>query len=118
MNDKDTIKQLLELRNMDKFNIEEWEKRGLISSNTEIREAMNHYLNDTLDQLLAIMEFRDDSNTKTTLTNMLLKIDELDYDTEELEFLCEWFEKIAQIVYVDIHFELNKVLYGDLAEFI
>ena len=74
---------------------------------------MDLHLNACAEELINQIQ-NDASNRqlKKTLKSGLSNLNKRDYDTEEKEFICDYFFELAQIVEVDIKDDLNSWLYG------
>jgi len=117
MDKQGKITLLNQLMNNDKFDDEAWTERGLNPSNPEISQVMNQLINEIIEQITVALEADSaDETLKQIIVSELNKIDEDDFDTEELEFLCDWYVALASLAGVDIHNELNKFLYGELGQ--
>ncbi|WP_396144902.1 DUF4844 domain-containing protein [Flavobacterium sp.] len=98
-----------------KFSDSEWLKRGLNPSDDNLCNKMNAIFNECAKSL--IIEVQKEFNPKvikSILKNYLLKFDKKIYDTEEREFICDYFEELSKIVNVKFNNELNSWLYGSL----
>jgi hypothetical protein len=98
-----------------KFSDSEWLKRGLNPSDENLCNTMNSIFNECAKSLM--IEVQKEFNPKvikSILKNYLLKFDKKIYDTEEREFICDYFEELSKIVNVKFNNELNSWLYGSL----
>ena len=99
----------------DKFSSSEWEQRGLNPSSFELCQNMNELLNDCCQNLIELSENGATNKAfKKELKNGLSAFNKSEYDTEEKEFICDYFLELSQIVDVNLKDELNKWLYGSL----
>jgi hypothetical protein len=74
---------------------------------------MEDLFNDCTDSLIdSIKSNRNESANKKIIKNGLQRFNKLDYDTEEREFICDYFYELSQIINVDIKNDLNNWLYG------
>ena len=105
------LKYLLE---KEKFADSEWDKRGLIPSNSYLCEQLEKNLNDCINSLLNQTEKESPQKLKSILKRNLKSINKSELDTEEKEFVCDYYHEISKIVEVDFKNELNKWLYGSL----
>ncbi len=107
------IKQLKDFRQKHKFSDSEWEKRGLNPSDSDLCLKMETLFNDCADSLIDLVS-RDQSGRliKKELKTVLDRFNKMDYDTEEKEFICDYFYKLSQILNVDFKDNLNNWLYG------
>jgi len=106
------LKYLLEKK---KFADSEWEKRGLNPSSSELCEKMENKLNQCLNSLINLIEHNSSQNDlKKSLRQSLKTFDKSDFDTEEKEFICDYFYEISKSIEIDFKNDLNKWLYGSL----
>ena len=108
----DQLKYLLE---KNKFSYSEWEKRGLNPSASELCEYLENNLNSCLNSLIDKTENKaSQKELKKTLSLNLRSINKSNLDTEEKEFVCDYYNDFSKIVEVDFKSELNNWLYGTL----
>ncbi|WP_163401493.1 DUF4844 domain-containing protein [Flavobacterium fluviatile] len=106
----DKLKYLLQKK---KFADSEWEKRGLNPSNSELCEQLENNFDNCLNSLLKQVEEQStNKQLKTTLSQNLKSLNKTELDTEEKEFVCDYYYEIAKIIEVDFKNELNNWLYG------
>lgn len=99
----------------DKFSDSIWESRGLNPSSSELCQKMNELLNNCCLELIELSKKGATNKAlKKELQNGLSTFNKADYDTEEKEFICDYFLELSQIVDVNFKDELNKWLYGSL----
>lgn len=98
-----------------KFSDVEWEKRGLNPSNPELCEQMENKLNVCLISLINLIENHTSQNDlKKILYKGLKSFDKTNFDTEEKQFICDYFYEISKCIEVDFKNDLNKWLYGSI----
>jgi len=108
----DQLKYLLE---KNKFSYSEWEKRGLNPSPSELCEYLENNLNSCLNSLIDKAENNaSQKELKKTLSLNLRSLNKSNLDTEEKEFVCDYYNDFSKIVEVDFKSELNNWLYGTL----
>ncbi|MDR7208321.1 DUF4844 domain-containing protein [Flavobacterium piscis] len=108
----DKLKYLLE---KNKFSDSEWEKRGLNPSASELCEYLENNLNSCLSSLIDKVENNaSQKELKKTLSLNLRSLNKSNLDTEEKEFVCDYYNDISKIIEVDFKNELNNWLYGTL----
>ncbi|MEN9907866.1 MAG: hypothetical protein RLZZ540_1007 [Bacteroidota bacterium] len=108
----DQLKYLLE---KNKFSYSEWEKRGLNPSASELCEYLENNLNSCLNSLIDKTENNaSQKELKKTLSLNLKSLNKSNLDTEEKEFVCDYYSNFSKIVEVDFKSELNNWLYGTL----
>jgi len=108
----DQLKYLLE---KNKFSYSEWEKRGLNPSASELCEYLENNLNSCLNSLIDKTENKaSQKELKKTLSLNLRSLNKSNLDTEEKEFVCDYYNDFSKIVEVDFKSELNNWLYGTL----
>jgi hypothetical protein len=108
------ILALEKLKTKEKFSSEEWKNRGLNPSEKSLCIKLENSFNDLLTNLISA------NNTKkshTEIENIFeryfreIKSDEL--DTEEREFVVDYFDEIAKILKIDrLKEKLNSWTYG------
>ncbi|MBS2101157.1 DUF4844 domain-containing protein [Carboxylicivirga linearis] len=107
------IDKLNRFREKEKFADSEWDKRGLNPSDSDLCLKMETLLNNCTDSLIAsVQQNKNGRISKRILKNGLQKFNKLDYDTEEKEFICDYFFELSQILNIDIKNDLNNWLYG------
>lgn len=107
------LEKLNTFRKKNKFSNSAWEERGLNPSDYEICERLENLFNECVDNLVEIVSNdSNDKQIKNTLKKWLETINSKHYDTEEREFICDYFEHLSKIVSVDLKDNLNKWLYG------
>lgn len=105
--------KLKKLRLKTKFSDFEWEERGLNPSNEELCLKMETLLNNCLDEIIILIEKNESKQRiKKTLKKGLSSFDSREFDTEEKEFICDYFFEISKIIELDIKNDLNSWLYG------
>ena len=110
-----TILRLTQLRVKRKFTDSDWDKRGLIPSDSEKIKEMTKLMDSCLDELLVdVKSNSSDRQVKKTLAKGLRRFKASSYDTEEKEFIGDEFHKIASILGLDISDTLNSWLYGSV----
>ncbi|SFD17598.1 protein of unknown function [Chitinophaga sp. CF118] len=108
-----TINKLLALKRKDKFSAEEWERRGVNPSSSELCEQLTLLFNDALDALIKAVENNASGRQlKSILSQHLSGFSKSDYDTEEREFITDLFYKLASILNIEFKHQLNNWLYG------
>jgi hypothetical protein len=114
MTDKQTtLDKLNAFRKLDKFSTSAWEERGLNPSDSEMCNRLQSLFNDCADNLIEATnsDFKP-RQLKSILKNWLDSVNSSDYDTEEREFICDYFDQLSKIVSVDFKDNLNSWLYG------
>jgi hypothetical protein len=114
MTQKDQIlDQLDNFLKKEKFSDSEWYKRGLNPSESDLCLRMEDNFNSCTKNLIELIK-NDSSNAKLrkALLSGLKSFSTLDYDTEEKEFICTYFDQLSNILNVRIHNHLNAFIYG------
>jgi hypothetical protein len=114
MNDKQTtLDKLYAFRKLEKFSNSAWEERGLYPSDSEMCNRLQSLFNDCADNLIEAtnLDFKS-RQLKRILKSWLNSVNSWDYDTEEREFICDYFDQLSKIVSVDFKDNLNSWLYG------
>ena len=110
---KNILLQLNTFKNLNKFSDSAWYKRGLNPSDNDICERLERLFNKSADSLIeAINSDYSTKQLKNVLENNLKNFKRSDYDTEECEFICDYFFQLSEIVSVDFKDNLNGWLYG------
>src|SRR5688572_20734921 len=114
MNDrKQAINKLITFRKLDKFSTSAWNDRGLNPSGSEMCDHLENLFNECADNLIiATNSNAPPRQLKKLLKNGLSNFRSFDYDTEEREFICDYFFQLSNIVEVDFKDHLNSWLYG------
>lgn len=112
-NKQTTLDKLNAFRKLDKFSTSAWEKRGLNPSDGEMCNRLQNLFNDCVENLIEATnsDFKQ-GQLKGILKSWLDSIHSSNYDTEEREFICDYFDQLSKIVSVDIKNNLNSWLYG------
>jgi hypothetical protein len=114
MTDKETtLDKLNAFRKLDKFSTSAWEEQGLHPSESEMCKRLQSLFNDCADSLMEATnsDFKP-RQLKSILKSWLDSVNSSDYDTEEREFICDYFDQLSKIVSVDFKDNLNSWLYG------
>ena len=99
-----------------KFANAAWEARGLRPSDSELSARLNRWFNNCAAQLIThVQQGAHKPQLKQTLVAGLNALARSDYDTEEREFVVDYFRELAQLVEVDVNDELTTWQYGQLA---
>jgi hypothetical protein len=97
----------------DKFSFSAWEERGLNPSNIELSDRLQRVFNECAMSLT--IEVNSDlkpSKLKSILKKTLDSLNSSDFDTEEREFICDYFLQLSEIISIDFKDNLNNWLYG------
>jgi len=113
VNKEPTLSKLYAFKKRDKFSNSAWEERGLNPSNNETCEKLQSLFNDCADNLIEAIELDLKQNKiKGILKDWLGSVNSQDFDTEEKEFICDYFDQLSKIVSIDFKDNLNNWLYG------
>ncbi|MEM1001272.1 MAG: DUF4844 domain-containing protein [Bacteroidota bacterium] len=107
------VEELDRFLRKDKFTVAEWENRGLNPSSPELCSKMTNLLNECCEKL--IQHAQENSPTKVLRKELragLNSFQKSEYDTEEKEFIGDYFLELSNITLVDFKDDLNKWLYG------
>jgi hypothetical protein len=108
-----TIDKLRDFRSKSKFADSAWEQRGLNPSDPDLCNKMERLLNNCIDSLLLDVENNSSIKVlKNTLVTGLKSFKSVEYDIEEREFICDYFDTLSHIVDINISDNLNDWLYG------
>jgi hypothetical protein len=111
--DSSTINKLTAFQHKQKFANSAWEERGLNASSGEMCSQLEEHFNVCADDLInAVKNGVSSKQLKKILKAELSHLKSSDYDTEEREFICDYFSQLSNIVDVDIKSSLNVWLYG------
>lgn len=116
MSEKQTVlEQLQKFRQINKFSASAWNDRGLNPSNTEVCNRLEEVFNACANNLMdAVNANSSTKELKSVLKKHLKSLQSSDYDTEEREFICDYFIHLAHIVSVDFNGNLSDWLYGSV----
>ena len=93
------LNQFAELVEKDKFSTEEWNKRGLNPSDENVIAYMNSRLEIVMAELILAVDKNSSKRTlKKILKKGLARYRRIDLDTEEAEFIVDYFELFAHIL--------------------
>lgn len=96
-----------------KFSNSAWNDRGLNPSDSEICNKLEQLFNECTNDLInAVNSNFTTKQVKSVLKTSLENFKSSEYDTEEREFICDYFYKLSNIVCVDFKNDLNNWLYG------
>lgn len=114
MDKKETVLEQLEaFKQLQKFSTFAWKKRGLNPSDSSLCEHLEHLFNKCADNLLdGVQSDVSTRQLKNILKHNLRNFKSSNYDTEEREFICDYFLQLSNIVSVNIKDNLNSWLYG------
>ncbi|MCD1117081.1 DUF4844 domain-containing protein [Chryseobacterium turcicum] len=108
------IEILNNLKNTRKFGDKDWIKRGLNPSNQEVCELLENNIDNCLVELIQKLEIKySDKDILKILKTNLKKLGK-NFDTEEREFVADYYDQISKILSIDFSSELNSWLYGSL----
>ncbi|MEM0543915.1 DUF4844 domain-containing protein [Flavobacterium sp. j3] len=108
------ISTLEKLKNKEKFSNEEWGNRGLNSSKKSLCIKLEKSFNDLLTNLIsAIKTKQPNQEIESIFEQYFQKIKSEELDTEEREFVVDYFDEIAKILSIEsIYEKLNFWTYG------
>src|ERR1700761_1832461 len=114
MTDRQTILHHLTIfRQRDKFSDAAWAERGLNPSNSVLCASLEKAFNKCTDQLITAVQAKSSPRVlRGILKKELRHLRRIDYDTEEAEFISDYFHLLARIVEVDFGNWLNGWHYG------
>ncbi|HWI94328.1 MAG TPA: DUF4844 domain-containing protein [Flavisolibacter sp.] len=107
------VDQLTAFKNRDKFSDQAWNNRGLYPPAPEISLKLTTLFNSCADRLIdAVQKNSSEEAIESVLQSQLSNFNQLDYDTEEKEFICELFFELSQILNIDFADHAMTWLYG------
>ncbi len=107
------LDQFAELVQKDKFSTEEWNKRGLNPSDDNVIAYMNGRLELVMAELILAVDINSSKRTlKKILKRGLARYRRIDLDTEEAEFIVDYFDLFAHILEIKFGDNLMRWLYG------
>ncbi len=114
MTDNQIVLEKLKIfRDSNKFSDSAWQERGLNPSATEMSNRLEKLFDECTDDLIeAVNKSFSPKQLKISLKIKLENINSSDYDTEEREFICDYFNQLSNIVSFDFKENLNHWLYG------
>ena len=103
MTDNQIVLEKLKIfRNLNKFSDSAWQERGLNPSATEMSNRLEKLFDECTDDLIeAVTKSFSSRQLKIILKIKLENINSSDYDTEEREFICDYFNQLSNIVSFD-----------------
>lgn len=108
------IEILKELKNTRKFGDNDWIKRGLNPSSQQICESLENNLDNCLEELIQKLKTKhSDTDILKILKTNLKKVGN-NFDTEEREFVADYYNNISKILSIDFNQDLNNWLYGSV----
>lgn len=107
------LEELTILAEKDKFAFDEWYNRGLNPSDPDIIEYMDSRLNLCISELIqAVKNNASPRKLKRVLRKGLSRYRRIDLDTEEAEFIFDYFQLLAGITGIRFNNNLMYWLYG------
>jgi len=108
------ILELEKLKIKEKFSVEEWENRGLNPSEKSLCVKLEKAFNDLLTNLISATNIKkSDKEIENLFEHYFNKIKTDELDTEENEFVVDYFDEIAKILNIpNINEKLNIWTYG------
>src|SRR5436190_9223605 len=107
------VDQLTAFRNREKFSNQAWNNRGLYPPDSEISLTLADLFKSCADTLIDAVEKNSSEKVlKSVLESQLSNFNQLDYDTEEKEFICDLFFELSQILNIDFADSAMTWLYG------
>lgn len=108
------ILALGKLKSKEKFSIEEWENRGLNPSEKSLCIKLENSFNDLLTNLISASNIKkSDQEIEYIFEHNFKEIKSDELDTEEREFVVDYFDEIAKILKIDsLNEKLNSWTYG------
>jgi hypothetical protein len=111
--EQNRVDQLTAFKDRDKFSGQAWNSRGLYPPDSEISLKLTRLFNSCADTLIdAVRKNSSEKALKSVLQSQLSKFNQLDYDTEEKEFICDLFFELSQILDIDFADNAMTWLYG------
>lgn len=108
-----TLDKLNTFIQKDKFSTSAWEERGLNPSDSELCNRLQNFFNGCSESLIEATNSNYTSKQLIKiLKNWLESLNRSQYDTEEKEFICDYFHELSTIVSVEFKNDLNSWLYG------
>ena len=108
------IQELEKLKNKEKFASGEWENRGLNPSEKSLCVKLEKSFNELLINLISASKVKKSNQEfENIFESYFAKIKSEELDTEELEFVADYFDEIVKILNIDsINKKLNFWTYG------
>ncbi|HRA72045.1 MAG TPA: DUF4844 domain-containing protein, partial [Flavobacterium sp.] len=103
------VLELEKLKIKEKFSVEEWENRGLNPSEKSLCIKLEKSFNDLLTNLISATNIKkSDKEIEDLFEHYFNKIKTEELDTEENEFVVDYFDEIAKILNIpNINEKLN-----------
>lgn len=99
----DFISQIEAYKSRDNFPIEEWNNRGLMPSDDDVRQGMNLVVTEFADFLITHISegITEPTDLREKVQEYFDERDNYDFDTEEREYIVDVQCKLAQLVGVN-----------------
>ncbi|MFD2717870.1 DUF4844 domain-containing protein [Hymenobacter monticola] len=99
----DIISQIEAYKTRDNFPIEDWETRGLMPSDDDIRKGMNLAVTEFADFLIAQIsnDITEPADLQEKVQDYFDERDNYDFDTEEREYIVDVQCELAKLVNVN-----------------
>lgn len=111
--EQDKILQLTIFRQRNKFSDEAWNNRGLNPPGPELSSKLTDLFNSSAGALInAVQNNASKKTVKSVLQSQLSNFNQLDYDTEEKEFICDLFFELSHILNIEFADSAMTWLYG------
>lgn len=109
------ILELEKLKIKEKFSDEKWKNRGLNPSEKKLCIKLEKSFNDLLTNLISVSNTKkSDLEVEMIFEKYFKKIKTYELDTEESEFVVDYFDEIAKILNIkNINENLNSWTYGN-----
>jgi len=115
MDEQIVLSKLIAFKEKEKFAPLAWDNRGLNPSEDELCEKLESLFNRCASALInGVKSGFNIKQLKNILKAELKNFKSFDYDTEEKEFICDYFAELSKIVEVDFKENLNSWLYGSV----
>jgi hypothetical protein len=107
--------ELEELKQAEKFSVEEWKNRGLNPSPKSLCDKLEKSFNDFLTDLISASNSeKSEKEIENIYEDYFKKIKSNELDTEETEFVVDYFDKVAKILNIkNVSVKLNFWTYGN-----
>jgi hypothetical protein len=110
---KTTLDKLNTFIQKDKFSTSAWVERGLNPSDDEMCNRLQNLFNGCAKNLIEATNSNYNSKQlRKIFKNWLESVNRSQYDTEEKEFICDYFHELSTIASVEFKNDLNSWLYG------
>jgi len=110
------LRQLENFRLKRKFTTTDWEKRELIPPSQNISSLMEDNINTCTESLIHLVKQKSNKwKLRNGLINGLYLFRKSDYNSDERQLICTYFDSLSSILKINIDFRLNSFTFSWLS---